>query len=694
MNFLAPLFLAGAAAVALPILLHLIRRTEREKTAFSSLMFLQPTPPQMTKRSRLENLLLLLLRCLVLALVAFAFSRPYLQQAIAPPVQKSERVRTVVLVDTSASLRRDDLWAQAKQRAASVLRAAGAADEVALVAFDRQPRVLIDFARWTGGASTERANLAVTLLEAETPSWLSTHLGSAMMRGVELLEEKADAQLRKRLVVISDFQEGAKLDGLQGYEWPKGVEVRLEQLNARAPGNASLQLGAELAAGSGTTDGSIKVRVNNSTDAKRDQFRIQRSDSGPGAEAYVPAGQSRVITLAAGTNSLTATNGLKLSLAGDDQSFDDALYIQTRRQETVRVLFLGNDDPKDSAGLAYYLGRAFPETRTRKVELLLRPASVPLTAADLKDAALVVGSTRLTAGQAAWAKQALAAGVTVLLALPDSNSTEAIGTLLGLPAPTASELTSSYSLFGRIDFQHPLFAPFADPRFSDFTRIHFWKARRLSTNGIPGARVVAAYDSGDAALMEIPAGRASLFVLTSTWTPVDSQLALSSKFVPLLSGLLDYGRARQSVARQFFVGDAVPLPTNGVSGALAVVRPDGKRETLAAGAAQFSATTEPGFYRVEGLPEPLSFAVNLSPEESRTAPMAADTLSNLGVPVKSAPATLAAAPKADPAATLMTAANELEGRQKLWRWVLLAALGFVLIETWLAGRLSFGARTA
>ena len=90
----------------------------------------------------------------------------------------------------------------------------------------------------------------------------------------------------------------------------------------------------------------------------------------------------------------------------------------------------------------------------------------------------------------------------------------------------------------------------------------------------------------------------------------------------------------------------------------------------------------------------LSFAVNLSPEESRTAPMAADALSNLGVPVKSAPTTLAAAPKADQAATLMTAANELEGRQKLWRWVLLAALGFVLIETWLAGRLSFGARNA
>ncbi len=694
MNFLAPLFLAGAAAVALPIILHLIRRTEREKTPFSSLMFLQPTPPQMTKRSRLENLFLLFLRCLVLALIAFAFSRPYLQQAITPPAQKTERVRTVVLVDTSASLRRDDLWAQAKQAAATALRAAGPADEVALMAFDRAPRVLVDFARWTGSASTERANLALTLLEGETPSWHSTHLGAAMLRGVELLEEKAEAQMRKRLIVVSDFQEGSKLDGLQGYDWPKGVEVRLDQINARTLGNAALQVGAELASGSATTDGGIKVRVNNSPDAKRDQFRIQRSDTGPGADAYVPAGQSRVITLAAGADALTTTNGLKLTLAGDAQGFDDTLFIQTRRQETVRVLFLGDDDPKDSAGLAYYLGRAFPETRTRKVALVQKPAAASLTAADLKDTALVVGSTKLTAAQAAWAKQALAAGVTVLLALPDATSTEAIGTLLGRTAPKAADLTANYSLFGRIDFQHPLFAPFADPRFSDFTRIHFWRARQLSTNGLPGARAVAAYDSGDPALLEIPAGRASLFVLTSTWMPVDSQLALSSKFVPLLSGLLDYGRARQSVARQFFIGDAVPIPTTAVTSALSVLRPDGKRESLAAGASQFNATTEPGYYRVDGLPEPISFAVNLSPEESRTAPMAADALTLLGVPVRSTPIALATAPKPDAAATLMAAGVELDGRQKLWRWVLLAALVVVLLETLVAGRLTVAPKPA
>src|SRR5258708_21210512 len=82
MSFLAPLFLAGAAAIALPVLFHLIRRTTREKTVFSSLMFLMQSPPRLTRRSRLEHILLLALRCLVLFLLAVGFYRPFLKRAM------------------------------------------------------------------------------------------------------------------------------------------------------------------------------------------------------------------------------------------------------------------------------------------------------------------------------------------------------------------------------------------------------------------------------------------------------------------------------------------------------------------------------------------------------------------------------------------------------------------------------------
>ena len=67
MGVLAPLYLAGLAALSLPLILHLIRRTPRGRREFSSLMFLLPSPPRLTRRSRLDQILLLLLRLAALA---------------------------------------------------------------------------------------------------------------------------------------------------------------------------------------------------------------------------------------------------------------------------------------------------------------------------------------------------------------------------------------------------------------------------------------------------------------------------------------------------------------------------------------------------------------------------------------------------------------------------------------------------
>src|SRR2546421_1225589 len=116
MSFLAPFFLLGSLAVGLPIVFHLIRRTTREQTLFSCLMFLLPSPPRLTRRSRLEHILLLLLRCLVLCLLALGFSRPFFKKSL-PPAAPSAARRMLILVDTSASMRRANLWADARNRA-------------------------------------------------------------------------------------------------------------------------------------------------------------------------------------------------------------------------------------------------------------------------------------------------------------------------------------------------------------------------------------------------------------------------------------------------------------------------------------------------------------------------------------------------------------------------------------------------
>src|SRR5262249_30678651 len=154
-----------------------------------------------------------------------------------------------------------------------------------------------------------------------------------------------------------------------------------------------------------------------------------------------------------------------------------------------------------------------------------------------------------------------------------------------------------------------LFAPFADPRFSDFTMIHFWKYRRIDPATLPESRIVAKFDNGDPAILDIPFGKGRVFVFASGWQPSDSQLALSTKFVPLLCSALELAGGMSAPANQFHVGDAVPLGEGRTGGKLTF--PDGSSLKLGAGETNFTQTTMPGIYQVKAGTNELHFAVNL-----------------------------------------------------------------------------------
>jgi hypothetical protein len=245
--------------------------------------------------------------------------------------------------------------------------------------------------------------------------------------------------------------------------------------------------------------------------------------------------------------------------------------------------------------------------------------------------------------------------------------------LAGLGTVAAEEANEgTHALLGNVDLEHPLFAPFADPRYSDFTKIHFWKHRKLDVAQFKGARVIARFDKGDPALLQMPAGKGS------------------SKFVPLLFSFLDVSGGVKAQFAQYNVGDAVNLPATNAAQTLVVRKPDGT-EAKVGGGTRFGGTDLPGIYTVVSGVNTQQFAVNVDSSESRTAALSLEELERLRLPVKT---TDVASIKASEQKKLQLQSSELEQRQKLWRWLLVAALAILLLETWLAGWLTRRASVA
>src|SRR5262249_27615297 len=120
MSFLNPFLLLGSLTLAIPVLIHLVRREKSEIIPFSSLMFLLKVPKRSIRQQKIKNLLLMALRLLILALLVGAFARPYLTQPANTPVNASSRRGTVLMLDTSYSMRYgnnfDRLKAEARKR--------------------------------------------------------------------------------------------------------------------------------------------------------------------------------------------------------------------------------------------------------------------------------------------------------------------------------------------------------------------------------------------------------------------------------------------------------------------------------------------------------------------------------------------------------------------------------------------------
>src|SRR6185436_14378893 len=208
-SFLSPLFLAGAIAAAVPIVLHLLKRHTEQRIRFAAVALLKGAPVEHTSTRRLRELLLLALRVAALVMLAVAFARPFFTAGSA-----MSGGLTVVAVDTSLSMSAPGSVARARQLFIDAVRQAPPADDVAVVTFADRADVLV---RPTAGR-----NEALAAIANVVPGFGSTSYAAALSASAELFHGR-----KGTVVVVTDLQaSGWDADRRASIPASVGVEVR------------------------------------------------------------------------------------------------------------------------------------------------------------------------------------------------------------------------------------------------------------------------------------------------------------------------------------------------------------------------------------------------------------------------------------------------------------------------------------
>ncbi|HJU64094.1 MAG TPA: BatA domain-containing protein, partial [Gemmatimonadaceae bacterium] len=214
-SFLTPAFLVGLAALAVPVLVHLIHRERKETVPFPSLMFLHQIPFKSVRRQKIRHWLLFALRCLALALLVLAFARPFLQSREARAIATGTGAREVViLVDRSYSMGYGDRWQRALEAARRTIDGLGSDDRATMVFFADRAQAVTE-------ATSDRATLHAAIGDAR-PGSGRTRYAPALRLAQQIA---ANSELpRREVVLITDFQKVA-WDGSDEISLPAGTTL-------------------------------------------------------------------------------------------------------------------------------------------------------------------------------------------------------------------------------------------------------------------------------------------------------------------------------------------------------------------------------------------------------------------------------------------------------------------------------------
>jgi hypothetical protein len=699
--FASPWLLLGLAGTTLPVAAHLLTRRARRKIVFPTIRLLRESRASQSRLYRIRRWLLLALRCLAAAAVAFAFAQPVWLEGSIPPVAPGKGAALVLVLDTSASsaqqaggIRLIDSMRAEAGRAVDSLQAGR--DVVNIVyARCRSEAALPQLTANTAAIRSELDRLAPTAERADLA-------GAIALAGRMLASHPGQRQL----MILSDLQRSnwaeVSLKGPNAELVPEGTVVTVTPIDVGPCENASLSQGrcspVQPVVGSPVQ---LAVRVCNYSDRER-TIPVEASLDGQSVgKSLLPLKAWEATDVAFPvTFSSAGVHRVLFSTAPDGLACDNQCFLAVQAVRQVSVAVVGDENPNQNDTGTYFTIRALAPAGDAGDAVEVRHlASADLSYTRIADAeAVFVGYVGKLSSDALKALHMYAnqgGGVVFFCGegpvaenLMGLNALAQHGELLPWTPGPPRDLGRSggFLTINSGQWDSRLLSCFDEASQLALKQIRFnwvWSAGPLRH----GAAALLTYEDGTPAMGVQSVGSGKLVVANFSPAMHCSNLGKYGSFVALVQGLTDSLRAGQEARGSPVAGEAfvhlVKSPSAVAPEELAIVAPDGRQEksTVTGDKAQFLVNFRPpeltGFYRVSHRGATLSIAaVNVDPREGDLRKMDEQTLRDR---------------LAGRGHLLQVKGSQMKGEilnlrgRPLWAWCVLAAMVFIALELGLLG---------
>ncbi|TAL16372.1 hypothetical protein EPN96_09570 [bacterium] len=603
-SWLRPELLFGFAALAAPVLIHLLGRKRKRVIKIATLRFLEKAMAKSAARWRLRRLLLLLSRIAVMGLLAALFAGPGCETAGA-----GSSARRVIIMDVSRSM-------LAKENGESSLgRAVAEAEKIVRSSTQSARLAIITTARAKEGdevdSFTDPAG-ALGRIESLVPADDDAGLAGALERGAALAASGGGAEI----VVLTDMQRNAwrSIGSAENLRAP----VTVIDVGGKNPKNGWIdevvQRGDELSVTLGSSgEGTPPERT----------VRL-RTGSGTELTAFVENGKA--LFRPEIKESLEVVE--VFSEPGGDLETDDSLPFVAASGGSTKVLLI-NGDPRGFELLdeTVFLRRALGSGGKMEGRFDLRQVRLPeLAERDLEDidVAWLANPGAITEAAASLILTRVRSGMGLIVSagdsLKDPSSPGGLASLLAAPirdvavSGGAGKLRPPYQEMDRQGFSGAL-EPFGEGELSLIAGAHTRKYWLLEVGAGSGTNVLARLLDQAPLVVERGEGKGRLVTVAASVDRDWSDLCLKPQFLPFVDKLLLYagGRLRREVPPYLVIGQGSLSP---LREPVTVVAPSGGKTSLVPGGSDFI-PAEAGAHLVEsGGRAVAGFVARIDPAES------------------------------------------------------------------------------